>query len=128
MADVVWTPIAESDLDEILFYISYVDRKPATGERIYYEIRDTIAEHVANELPGHRHPDAPEGWLYLKHKRWLIFYQTIEDGIEVMMRSAICRDNFRATFDHFASTELTKSSRNCATWSTVISPSWSQTR
>ena len=63
MAGVVWTPIAESDLDEILFYISFVDRKPSTGERVYFEIRDSIAAHAANEFPGHRHPDAPEGWL-----------------------------------------------------------------
>ena len=75
MAGVVWTPVAESDLDDILFYISFVDRRPLTGERIYYEIRDRIAEHVAKQLPSQRHPRAPEGWLYLRHKRWLVFYQ-----------------------------------------------------
>lgn len=37
-----WTPVAESDLDDILFYISFVDRKPATGERIFFEIRDRV--------------------------------------------------------------------------------------
>lgn len=84
MADVVWTPIAESDLDEILFYISLVDRKPATGERIYYEIRDRVADHASKQLPGQRHPHAPEGWLYVRHKRWLIFYRPHGDGIEVL--------------------------------------------
>ena len=38
MPKVLWTPIAESDLDDILFYIAYVDRNPRTGERIYREI------------------------------------------------------------------------------------------
>jgi len=46
MPGVVWTPVAESDLDGILFYISVVDRRPATGERIYYEIRDCVLEHA----------------------------------------------------------------------------------
>lgn len=61
MACVVWTPVAESDLDDILFYISLLDRRPATGERIYYEIRDRVAEHAAKQLPGQRHPHARAG-------------------------------------------------------------------
>ena len=92
MAGVVWTPVAESDLDDILFYISLVDRRPATGERIYYEIRDRVAEHAAKQLPGQRHPQAPEGWLYVRHKRWLIFYQSHEDGIEIMRVVDAVRD------------------------------------
>ena len=84
MAGAVWTPVAESDLDDILFYISFVDRRPATGERIYYEIRDCVMEHAAKQHSGHRHPQAPEGWLYLRHKRWLIFYQPHPKGIEIL--------------------------------------------
>ena len=92
MAGVVWTPVAESDLDDILFYISCVDRRPATGERIYYEIRDRVAEHAAKQLPGQRHPHAPDGWLYLRHKRWLIFYRPQEDGIEILRIVDAVRD------------------------------------
>jgi plasmid stabilization system protein ParE len=84
MESVVWTPVAESDLDDLLYYISLIDRRPATGERIYYEIRDRVNEHAAQKRPGQQHPHAPKGWLYLRHKRWLIFYQPREDGIEVM--------------------------------------------
>jgi plasmid stabilization system protein ParE len=50
---VVWTPIAESDLDDILYYVSVVNRRPETGERIYYEIRDRLHEHDAKKLQGH---------------------------------------------------------------------------
>jgi toxin ParE1/3/4 len=92
MPQVIWTPIAESDLDDILFYIAFADRNPATGERIYYEIRDRVVEHVEKRLPGHKHPDAPTGWLYLRHKRWLLFYQPIPDGIEVMRVIDAARD------------------------------------
>ena len=53
MALVLWTPVAESDLDEVLFYIAFVDRKPATGERLFYEIRDRDADYVDRPLAGH---------------------------------------------------------------------------
>jgi plasmid stabilization system protein ParE len=39
MAQVRWTPISEADLDDILYYIAVVDRRPETGERIYYELK-----------------------------------------------------------------------------------------
>ena len=48
---VVWTPIAESDLDDILYYVSVVDRRPETGERIYCEIRHRLDEQDTKQLP-----------------------------------------------------------------------------
>jgi toxin ParE1/3/4 len=92
MPRVLWTPVAESDLDDILFYIAFVDRNPAVGERIYFEIRDRVNEQAERGQIGHRHPEAPEGWLYLKHKRWLVFYQPLDDGIEVMRVIDAVRD------------------------------------
>ena len=92
MPRVVWTPVAESDLDDILFYIGIIDRSPVTAERIYFEIRDRVAEHAEQESPGHKHPDAPDGWLYLRHKRWLIFYRQLADGIEIMRVIDAVRD------------------------------------
>jgi toxin ParE1/3/4 len=84
MPQVLWTPVAESDLDDILFYIAIIDRMPATGERIYCEIRDKVAQQAKRPLMGHRHREAPEGWLYLNHKRWLVFYRPLPNGLEVM--------------------------------------------
>jgi plasmid stabilization system protein ParE len=84
MARVLWTPVAESDLEDILFYIALIDRRPAIGERLFYEIRDRIADYSYKPLAGHEHPHAPPGWRYVKHKRWLIFYQRHAEGIEVM--------------------------------------------
>ena len=60
---VVWTPIAESDLDDILYYVSVVDRRPETGERIYYEIRHRLDDQDTKQLSGHFLSDAPKGWL-----------------------------------------------------------------
>lgn len=92
MASVVWTPVAEGDLDDILYYISIVDRNPATGERIYYELRDTIQHHATSGLPGQAHPSAPAGWLYTRYKRWMIFYQHREGVLEVMRVIDAVRD------------------------------------
>ena len=45
MAGVVWTPVAESDLDDILFYISVVDRRPVN------ESTTRFATESQNTLP-----------------------------------------------------------------------------
>ena len=84
MASVVWTPIAESDLEDILYYISVIARSPVTGEKIYCEIRDRVTELAEKRIQGQRHADALDGWLYVRHKRWLVFYQPLDDGIEVL--------------------------------------------
>ncbi len=44
MSRAIWTPVAESDLGDVLFYIVFIDRRPATGERLYREIRDRVAK------------------------------------------------------------------------------------
>ncbi|MCE9552708.1 MAG: type II toxin-antitoxin system RelE/ParE family toxin [Planctomycetes bacterium] len=96
MARVSWTSVAEEDLDDILFYIALVDRNPATGERIYFEIRDRVNHQAESQLPGHVHPEAPAGWHYFRYKRWLVFYRPLTDGIEVMRivdAFATCHDN-----------------------------------
>ncbi len=84
MPSAVWTPIAQSELDDILFYIAFHDRRPETGERIYHEIRNLVDQHALAQLPGRTHPLVLEEWLYIRHKRWLIFYQPHPVGIEVM--------------------------------------------
>jgi plasmid stabilization system protein ParE len=84
MRRAVWTPKAERELDDILFHISVRDRRPATGEKVYFEIRRQCDEYAGLDAPRHVHPLAPPGWFYFRHKRWLIFYQHHSAGIEVM--------------------------------------------
>ncbi|MAT69226.1 MAG: hypothetical protein CMJ58_06835 [Planctomycetaceae bacterium] len=84
MGVAAWTPVAEEDLDDILFQIAVVDGRPETAERIYGEIRDRANEHAARNLPPVKHPLAPSEWSYFRHKRWLLFYRLHTNGIEVM--------------------------------------------
>jgi plasmid stabilization system protein ParE len=55
-------------------------------------LRDSADRQAAQRLPGHKHPDAPEDWLYIKHKRWLIIYKPHPEGIEVMRVVDAVRD------------------------------------
>ena len=84
MLRAVWTPQAQSELDDILFHISVRDRRPQTGERLYFEIRQHADEFAQTHAVRHFHPLAPAGWHYFLHKRWLVFYQLHAEGIEVM--------------------------------------------
>ncbi|MEX2317927.1 MAG: type II toxin-antitoxin system RelE/ParE family toxin [Pirellulales bacterium] len=84
MSKAVWTPVAEAELDEVLYYIAIRAKRPATGESNYFEIRRLADEYARQGAPRHTHPDAPEGWHYFRHKRWLIFYRPHPEGIEIM--------------------------------------------
>ena len=92
MRRAVWTPLAEQELDDILLYISVRDRRPATGGKIYFEIRQRADEFAAADAPRHVHPVAPANWFFFRHKRWLVFYQPHPEGIEVMRVVDAVRD------------------------------------
>ena len=55
MRQVIWTPIAESEFEDILFYIAIIDRRPETAERIYYEIRDRVHEQIYQHISTPRY-------------------------------------------------------------------------
>jgi plasmid stabilization system protein ParE len=92
MSHAVWTPLAEIELEDILFYIRVADGRPETARRIGQEIQDRVEQQAAHSGSGHQHKAAPEGWLYFQHKRWLIFYQPHPKGIEVMRIVDAARD------------------------------------
>lgn len=84
MANVKWTPKAVDDMEDILFYVAIEQHRPESARSFALEF-DLEAKRAASSPDlGGRHPSAPGNWRYWKCKRWLIFYQTTEDGIEVM--------------------------------------------
>jgi plasmid stabilization system protein ParE len=92
MATAVWTPLAELELEDILFYIRIADGRPETARRIGQELRDCVDRQAERPPSGHRHPDAPMDWLYVRYKRWLVFYRLMPNGIEVMRLVDAVRD------------------------------------
>ncbi len=85
-------PLLSPNLRTSFFYIANQDRRPETGEKIYYEIRNLVDKHAQSQLSGREHPDAPGGWRYIQCKRWLIFYQAHPAGIEIMRVIDAVRD------------------------------------
>ena len=67
-----------------MYYIAHRAGRPATGEQNYYAIRRLADEYALEDAPRHRHPASPADWFYFRHKRWLIFYRTHPEGIEVL--------------------------------------------
>jgi len=92
MARAVWTPLAALDLEDILFYIRVVDGRPETSRRIGLGLLDCADQQATRRESGQRLLYAPADWLYVRYKRWLIFYQPHTDGIEVMRVIDAARD------------------------------------
>ena len=92
MPKVAWTPTAENDLEHVLYYIRVKGRQPLTARRNGEAILNAVSELASQEFPRHQHPAAPEGWFYLQHKRWLVFYRLVADDIEVMRVVDAARD------------------------------------
>ncbi len=92
MGRALWTPLAEHELEEILFYIRVTDGRPETARRIGQEIIDVADRLSSDRLAGHVHPAAPDNWLYVRYKRWIIFYQPHAADVEVVRIIDATRD------------------------------------
>jgi len=84
MPQAVWTPKARLDLEEILFQIQVGSDRPLVAEQIGKAIQVEANVRSSLDIPGQSHPLAPQGWLYFRFKRWLIFYQPHSEGIEIL--------------------------------------------
>lgn len=84
MARILWTPVAELDLEEILYYIAVVDQNVEGADRVYDGINLCIASAADGKATLHKHPQAPADWRYVKHKRWLIFLKPVTGAVEIM--------------------------------------------
>lgn len=84
MSHAVWTPLAEAELEDIVYYIAVEDGRPLTAERVAREIRDRAETIAVTSAIWHKHPDLPPGWFYSMHKRWVITFQEHVSGIEVL--------------------------------------------
>lgn len=92
MPSALWTPTAEGELEEIVYYIAVEGGRPATAERIANDIHDRAIFFAGSPESGHRHPEFPENWRYFLHKRWLVLYQPHQQGIEVLRVVDATRD------------------------------------
>ena len=76
-----FTPRAESDLDEILSYIS--ELRPGTARKVIQRLRRACELIASQPRIGQRRPDFPGELRSLSVERWVIFYQIHSDDVHI---------------------------------------------
>jgi plasmid stabilization system protein ParE len=83
MPRVSWTPRAERHLEDIAFYIAVDDGRPLAAEKMVRDIHDKCELYAANPLLGTARPDLGATYRAFRHKRWVIIYHPLDDGVVV---------------------------------------------
>ncbi len=87
-----WTSQAESDLEEIAFYIAIDDKRPAVADQIVNERYAQAALYATQPNMGSDAAELGENLRTFPHKRWLVIYEPIENGIRVRTVVDAARD------------------------------------
>jgi toxin ParE1/3/4 len=81
MSRLVFTPLAEADLGEILEFIA--KERPLTAVAVTTRIRETCELVASQPLIGQRRPEFPGNYRSFPIQRWIIFYRVVGDTVEV---------------------------------------------
>jgi len=84
MPKLQWTSQAESDLEEIVFYLGVEQNRRSTARKIAHEIHAKCEIHAASPSIGTPCSHLGKGYRIFSHKRWVVVFCPIEDGIEVV--------------------------------------------
>jgi plasmid stabilization system protein ParE len=88
MSQTSWSSTAESDVEDIYDWIARQDRRRSTAKKVVRELRDrcdALAEIMASgSLIGTASPQLGHEYRVFTHKRWVIVFRALGDGIEVM--------------------------------------------
>ena len=84
MPRAIRTEAAEQDLSEIAWYIAVHEARPTVAFKIIDEIIAKCDLHAENPLLGTPKPEFGEKYRVFSHKRWVIIFRPIHEGIEVM--------------------------------------------
>ncbi len=79
---------AEDDLDQLYYYIAHREQRPATADRLLHELvaamqRYADAFSAGSQIGVSRH-ELGEGYRVFTHKRWVVVFRPLDDGIEIM--------------------------------------------
>lgn len=84
MLRVVRTPTAARELDEIFDEIAIRGGRPATAERLIRDIGDKCQLYASQPNMGTARPDLGDDLRIFSHKRYVVVYRPLPDGIEVL--------------------------------------------
>jgi plasmid stabilization system protein ParE len=83
MPRILWTPRAERHLEDIACTIAVDAARPLTAEKIVREIHEKCDLYATNPLLGTARPELGATYRAFRHKRWIIIYYPLKDGIVV---------------------------------------------
>jgi len=92
MARTLWTPRAERHLEDVAYHIAVEEGRPLTAEKIVREIHNKCELRAQNPLLGEARPDLGKEYRTFSHKRWVILYYPLNDGIVVVAIFDAARD------------------------------------
>jgi len=81
MTRLLFTPLAEADLNEILEYIAH--DKPIAAKRFVARIRDRCQLIASNPLIGQTRPEFPGNYRSFPVGTYVIFYRVVHDAVEI---------------------------------------------
>lgn len=84
MAQVFRTEAAENDLREIAYYIAVNDGRPSTADKIVDEILEKCRGYAESPDIGTRADQLGPDYRLFAHKRWVVIYRAVSDGILVL--------------------------------------------
>jgi plasmid stabilization system protein ParE len=81
------TGTADNDLRSIAYQIGVESGRPLTAEKIVDELID-CCDHLADVSPtsriGSSAPELGRGILLLSHRRWVIIFRYIDEGVLIL--------------------------------------------
>lgn len=81
MAKLLFTPLAESDINGILDYIA--EHRPLTAGNVVLRIRECCDKIAAFPELGKVRPEFPGNYRSFPLERWVIFYRVAADTVEI---------------------------------------------
>lgn len=88
MSSLHWTEQARQDIDDIYDFIARYDRRPLSAERVVEALVGACSSYAdyyaAGSVIGAARPELGEDYRAFTHKRWVVLFRPLDDGIEVM--------------------------------------------
>jgi toxin ParE1/3/4 len=82
MSQLVFTSLAQHDLDGILSYIS--EHRPATAVEVVRQIREKCELLAVHPGIGQRRREIAHNCRSFPFKRWVLFYRVTGDRVEIL--------------------------------------------
>lgn len=89
---VVWTPVAEVDLEDIAYFIGIVDRSPATAKRVVQRIQDACKLRSTMPESAAVVPELGSDIRAFTVDSFVVVYRLFDDEFQILLVSRGARD------------------------------------